>query len=96
MSLIASVAVCPVLIVQRLSDQKTATRPFIGLVNNTSWGVAENALLKNREDTAASLLANGGAVGLEDGGVGWDGGWVCAVQVGNPEDIGSAALSSAV
>lgn len=53
-------------------------------------------MLKDGEDTAASLLANGGTLGLELGGVGRDGGRVCAIQVGNPEDIGSAALGRAV
>lgn len=53
-------------------------------------------MLKDGEDTAAGLLANGRAFGLEVRGVGRDGGRVRAVQVGDPEDIGSAALSRAV
>lgn len=42
------------------------------LTVNTSGGVAENSLVENRQDTAASSLANGGAnsrevIGISDG-----------------------------
>lgn len=48
------------------------------------------------QDTAASLLADGGALCLELGGVGGNRGRVGAVQVSDAEDIGSAALSRAI
>lgn len=66
------------------------------LVDNTGGGLAEDILAQDGEDTAASLLADGLADGLEVGGVGGDGRGVGAVEVGDAEDVGRAALAGAV
>ena len=66
------------------------------LVLDTSGGVAQDALVKNREHAASSALADGRADPAEVVGAGHRSGRVAAVQVSNTEDIGSAALGGAI
>jgi hypothetical protein len=66
------------------------------LLDNTSGGVAEDALVEDGQDTAASTLANGRAGRGELVGGCENLGGLAAVEVGKSENIGSTALGGAV
>ena len=66
------------------------------LILDTGGGVAEDALVEDGEDTAASTLADGGADLGEVVGIGGSLWGDTAVKVGKTEDIGSTALRRAV
>jgi hypothetical protein len=70
--------------------------PISHLRGNTSGGVAEDALVKDGQNAAASTLADGGADLGEVVSVNGDVGGLSAVEVGNAEDVGGAALGAAV
>lgn len=61
------------------------------LLDDSSRSLAEDTLTEEGQEAAASALAVSGASGLEVGRVGDDAGRTGAVEVGNAQNIGSAA-----
>lgn len=66
------------------------------LGDNTSRGLAEDVLAQDREDAAASALSDGRANGSEVGSISRNSRGVCAVKVGNTQNVRSTALRGAV